>query len=321
MLITPNPGANRDKLFDTLRRIRIYADNMRNGDRHDYLFGYLSWVTSSARLLHRQVREADIQALVHTDGYRMILTSTGYMGEYTAGSQQQFLADLITRELEQRIEDVDTVIETLTAYTRRWGGVDTLAVADSSFYIQHPTKLEETDFCALLEAKPQCGVRLLAPIVVIDELDQLKEAGKERPRWRAGYTLAVLDRILSAEGRGTLASASKGGKKLTVEVVFDPLGHIRLPDVDDEIVDRAVAIQAVAGRPVTLLTYDTGQAMRARTGGLRVKKLRVEPESREEPEERKPGTGIRAQRKARAAAQRESEVLPAMRQDGAHTTQ
>jgi hypothetical protein len=47
-----------------------------------------------------------------------------------------------------------------------------------------------------------------------------------------------------------------------------------LPIVDDEIVDRALAIQALADRRVTVLTYDTGQAMRARSAGLQVVKLR-----------------------------------------------
>ncbi len=50
-------------------------------------------------------------------------------------------------------------------------------------------------------------------------------------------------------------------------------GHVRLPLPDDEIVDRGRAVQIIAGRPVTLLTYDTGQTMRARQAGLRPHKL------------------------------------------------
>jgi len=61
---------------------------------------------------------------------------------------------------------------------------------------------------------------------------------------------------------------------INIEVVFDPPRHARLPISDDEIVDRALAIQALADRKVTLLTYDTGQATRARSAGLQVVKLR-----------------------------------------------
>lgn len=58
-----------------------------------------------------------------------------------------------------------------------------------------------------------------------------------------------------------------------MELVFDPSGHIRLPINDDEIVSRALAMQAQVGREVTLLTFDTGQSMRARAAGLTVRKL------------------------------------------------
>lgn len=36
-------------------------------------------------------------------------------------------------------------------------------------------------------------------------------------------------------------------------------GQASLPIVDDEIIDRALAVQPLAGRPVTLLTCDTNQ--------------------------------------------------------------
>lgn len=60
---------------------------------------------------------------------------------------------------------------------------------------------------------------------------------------------------------------------VTLEILFDPSGHVRSPISDDEIVERAVLVQALAGREVTLLTYDTGQSTRARAAGLTVIKL------------------------------------------------
>jgi hypothetical protein len=57
------------------------------------------------------------------------------------------------------------------------------------------------------------------------------------------------------------------------EIVLDPAGHVRLPINDDELIDRTLAIQDLAGRPVTLVTYDTGQSTRARAAGLFVIKL------------------------------------------------
>ena len=43
---------------------------------------------------------------------------------------------------------------------------------------------------------------------------------------------------------------------ITMELLFDPANHKRLPDPDAEIVDRALAVQNLAGRPVTMVTYD-----------------------------------------------------------------
>jgi hypothetical protein len=62
----------------------------------------------------------------------------------------------------------------------------------------------------------------------------------------------------------------------TIEMIFDPPGHVRLPINDDEIIDRALAIEPLADRKVTLLTYDTGQSTRARNAGLQMVKLSKE---------------------------------------------
>jgi hypothetical protein len=133
-------------------------------------------------------------------------------------------------------------------------------------------------------------------------LDGLKQRGNTRHvKWRAGYTLAVIDRVFAdttAPGwlrKGdvsttdsvppevlksfppeiTAAMASGGIQRsdVTIELLFDPPGHVRLPIKDDEIVDRALAVEPLAGRKVTLLTYDTGQSTRARNAGLQVVKL------------------------------------------------
>ncbi|WP_338704232.1 PIN domain-containing protein (plasmid) [Streptomyces sp. Q6] len=307
MLISPYPGAHRNNLRQNLDRVRVAAENLRNSHDGDYLFEYLEWASTSARLLHHQVRDADIRNLVYTDGYRRIVDGSSYMGEYTTNDQRRFLFPMIDLELQHRVEDLQAACDDLFNHSRRWSGRTVLAVADTSFYIQHPTKLEETNLAALLSATGST-VQLLAPIVVIDELDRLKEAGKEHARWRAGYTLAVLDKILSAEGVGRLTTPDGKPTKTTVEVLFDAPSHTRLTDVDDEIVDRTRAIKDTAAAPVTLITYDTGQALRARTRGVAVLKLRHDL-SAEEPNrarETKPGTGLRAQRRARNAQQQDT---------------
>lgn len=79
-------------------------------------------------------------------------------------------------------------------------------------------------------------------------LDRLKESKNPRVRWRSGYTLAVLERILSEAGRGTLHPVDTSTLLETgtfradtsVEVLFDQPGHVRLPHANDEIIDRGL---------------------------------------------------------------------------------
>jgi hypothetical protein len=58
-----------------------------------------------------------------------------------------------------------------------------------------------------------------------------------------------------------------------MDILFDPPKHERPPINDDEIIDRALAAQGLAGAQVTLLTFDTSQAARARNAGLQVNKF------------------------------------------------
>jgi predicted ribonuclease YlaK len=139
----------------------------------------------------------------------------------------------------------------------------------------------------LLLGDPHSDFVVLVPMVVVDELDRLKEIKDRHIRWRAGYTLAVLDRLFSkhAVSRAQLRNrvtkteqgpliAPLGG--VWVELLFEPPSHVRLPIADDEIVDRALSVEPLAGRPITVLTYDTGQSMRARNAGLQAIKLSKE---------------------------------------------
>nr|WP_240974267.1 PIN domain-containing protein [Nonomuraea sp. FMUSA5-5] len=193
-------------------------------------------------------------------------------------------------ELAERVDDLNKAIEAFEDQVRNWSSLGLFVVADSSFYIQHTDRFDKTDFGALVGARDYEAVHLLFPMVIVDELDALKQHGKSHTRWRAGHTLAVLDRVLITPTRGTLSNRGVVGldgqtaeRDVTVEIVLDPPGHTRLPINDDEIIDRAKAIEPLAARALTLLTYDTGQATRGRQAGLRVIKLRTELAAEEPP--------------------------------------
>jgi hypothetical protein len=281
MLVTPRPGTSLDNLVKSLQRIYTDALNLRGGGAqtaHKRLLAYLEWAGQSARMLHNQVSESDVAALVLNRRYELLLSSSGTMA---GTAQERVVNDLVSLELDQRVADFEEAINSLQTERQRWLTAGALVVPDSSFYIQYKDKLEDVDFRPLLSIREE-NVNVLIPIVVVDELDGLKQYSKQHVRWRARHTLAVLDRVLRwTTGRATLRESDfsvlgTGGiprGEVTVELLFDSPGHIRLPINDDEIVDRALAVQILAERPVALLTYDTGMSTRARNAGLRVEKL------------------------------------------------
>jgi hypothetical protein len=70
-----------------------------------------------------------------------------------------------------------------------------------------------------------------------------------------------------ATARGTMPLGT-----VRLRVFYDDPAHQPLPDPDAEIIDRAVAVQTLANRPVQLVTMDTGMGLNARRAGLQMTK-------------------------------------------------
>lgn len=279
MLVTIYPGANRDDVLSTLRDIAAKVHDAGNvhGPAHARVTAYLEWATNSVRMLEHRVSTADIDRLVLTRGYERLLATAGALTGADVGTQR-VLNGLVDHEIQQRSQTLEEAIRDLDAQGRRWPQGSAYAVADTSFYIEHDDKLRDIDFAPLLPGawldKP---VTVIVPIIVLDELDGLKRrGGTTHVKWRASYTLAVLDDIFAKPGtqailRQPAADGTRGA--VLMDILYDPPRHERLPINDDEIIDRALAAQGLAGTPITLLTFDTSQAARARHAGLAVNKI------------------------------------------------
>lgn len=137
------------------------------------------------------------------------------------------------------------------------------------FYVEHPDELKDADIAAVTAAKtPGSAMHVLVPMLVVDELDGLKRHSATKTRAR--LALKMLDQVfkrvsqdntmglLRQGGDAPNADGSLGLGPITMELLFDPPDHERLPDNDAEIVDRALAVQTLAGRPVTMATSIAG---------------------------------------------------------------
>lgn len=313
MLITPRPGADRKNIRQVLSTVHTTVLNLQQpySNAAARLLRYLEWATDSARVLRSQISDRDLDQLVFTPRYQALLTSSGTL----AGAHQQRLVNgLVDLEVTERIEAFEAAMKALDAQVGRWTGLERFVVADSSFYIQNEDKLADVNLHEVLGIRVEDPIRLLFPIAVVDELDELKEA-KGRARWRASHTLGRLDEVLDGRREGVLHAGTyepQNGEtlgKVVVEIVLDPPGHVRLSNVDDEIIDRAVAIQGLAGRQVRLLTCDTSQHTRGCNADLPVTKVKIKdpgPEPDWDAQNKPAGNGTRALRRQRQTEQAEA---------------
>ncbi|WP_053715162.1 PIN domain-containing protein [Saccharothrix sp. NRRL B-16348] len=306
MLVSPLPGIDPSELLRLLRELKSEVDNLHTVGVGRGLVGstqrmweYLEWVDQAVRRLGQTVGAADADRLVRTRGYELLLGNSGVFGGAVGADtpQEQLLNTMVTNELTARSDALTRATVGLED-ARRWRSWAWLAVLDTNVYLEHERKLEELDLAELMDAGDQ-PVHLLVPIAVVDELDRAKRNPKTR--YRGAYSLAHIIKTLD-EDAGVLREADPGSGpdrpargRITVEIVSDPPGHRRMPDPDDEIADRALAVQLRAGAPVTLVTYDTGMSWRATEAGLTV--VTLDYDAGDEP----PPSSRRTSRRARRA--------------------
>lgn len=262
------PGANGSRVLDALRKIDQQLGELQAGGTgpHAQFERYFQWATESATRLRMLLSEKAIAGLVLTPMLYAIL-NVGPPGQTAAGMR------LLAVEIESRRTVLQRAIDELRKQLSRWSEEELLVVLDTNVFVHGAKKLEDIDWNSLVGRDEP--IRLLVPMLVVDELDRLKQSKQPDVRGRATYTLAVLARCLAGpELQGWLHPPETQGpgsrNHVSIEVVPDPNGHVRLPLPDDEIIDRALTIHRIAGQDVHLVTCDTGMQMRARPTGLKV---------------------------------------------------
>ena len=139
-------------------------------------------------MLRGQVSKVDLDRLVLTPTFWALQTRPSQFTD-------EWMRRLIGAELDDRVAELEMAYAALDAQIKRWSQPGVFVVTDSSFYIHHPDRLEALDLRQPLGLRDD-PVHLLVPILVVDELDRLKESKDGRTRGRARVALAVLDRAL-----------------------------------------------------------------------------------------------------------------------------
>ena len=78
MLVSPLPGTHRESVLEALRYLHSKVSNLQagpaDGGSYRWLVSYLSWVTEAAQMLRSQITAADIDRLVLTKRYELLLS-------------------------------------------------------------------------------------------------------------------------------------------------------------------------------------------------------------------------------------------------------
>lgn len=228
----------------------------------------MRWVSTALFELRDKLTARSIDELLLTKRYWLLLS---LVGQVVAP-----LKDIVQTEVDERRRGFTEAIGRLRAAQERWTD-GAVFVLDTNVYMHAPLILGRHGFVDIFASGATGPIRILLPAVVTEELDNLKYRGNDRGR--AQVTLAIVDRVLGEQPRVPAEPAevsddgNTSGRSSIIELDLDPLNHVRLASNDAELIDRTLSYQFASTSPVTLVTYDTHMATRARALGLTVRKL------------------------------------------------
>jgi hypothetical protein len=177
---------------------------------------------------------------------------------------------IINQEIAYQDARLGEAIETLTAWARLGERPGELLALDANVFLQC-RPYNEIPWTRLVGADV---VRLVLTMPVLDEIEAKKRGQNTRLRRRARLILPRIDRAFGEDDLDYFQVERDGTPMagVTFEILSDPSGHRRASaDIDAEFLDRVEFLQQAAGRPVTVVTADTGMKIRARgrVDGLR----------------------------------------------------
>jgi hypothetical protein len=269
------PGASLADLARIARGQANDAQNVRNrfieGHPKDYLTAYLGWVNEASRMLANCLQRTQLDELLHTRHYWALRQMDG--GE-------AWLTGQIKAEMNARSEALTEIAGEAERLEQWWNVPAAIVVPDTNVLLHSTEFFDDLDWPKALDI--DSSVQLVIPMVVVDQIDNLKRS-KQPVRSRARQTANRLEAHLGKRPRVPISQSERhiGGYSIpgpttTVEVLVDPLDHSRLADSDSEIVDRALYLQELTGRPILIATWDN--LMRFRARGVRVETVKPAPE-------------------------------------------
>lgn len=292
------PGLDERMVVDRLTSAAMSFTNVTaaGGTPHQRWARYMSVAAGQAETLAAVLRPTAVESILFGRGYDRLLAA------YPAITSLRDADDHATAALGRLVDtDIGRVAAALLdlaaairkARERLRGRNELCLVPDTNVLVSRPGRPREETLATLpwldlldpdLYVRPPDTIRVLLPLLVFDEVDNLKRNGPNRPvKEAAREVLRDLNRRLAGHDHeqpvvldsGDLAT---GRPVVALDLLFEPPGHHRLPRPDDEIVQVARDQHSLRGRPIDLMSCDLNFATRARrfeTRGSDQTELRV----------------------------------------------
>ncbi|MES9535936.1 PIN domain-containing protein [Actinomadura sp. NPDC000600] len=245
-------GRDIDDAVRAIRQLANSAGTVRTGVADEPKANYIKWVDDCERQLRNIFTDTDIAKDMITDRYWR-LTAEG------AGASLAFHTAL-GAEIEvqrDRLNALADKLEELAKVARRPGQI---VIPDCNFYV-HCMPMQDVKWCDVLKVEQ---VRLVMPYAVLDELDKVKDMKGDRSN-RARNVLKYVDQLIPDYSKSDMGELRD---KVTFEIFPDEPDHRRRWSMDEEIVDRGLLLQRLAGQPVLILSDDRGMRIRTQRRGL-----------------------------------------------------
>lgn len=260
--VWPRPGVRGRTLWHALQAILNGTTDV-SPNPGDPVPRYVRWANAACQQLAPLLPRADVDGLVRTPAY---WTALALPSGAPHGLQ------LVNAELDERRTDLQEVIASLEAFDRRYtpDRPTTHVVADTNAVLEHPGGLAGVDWPTVLERymRPFDDVRVVIPLGVVDELDDLKRVHRTKDSARHALKAIYGYFGTSIAGRPAIWPGDVDDGQVSVELLMDAPGHVRLPHMDDELIRVAERLSAFTPNPPVFLTYDTGAAFRATAADL-----------------------------------------------------
>lgn len=250
--------------FDAaLRSLSEVRDQLEKAARGASGVEYLAWADMCETRLCAVFAEPDVAAQLHTQRYWYLYRFHEVEADDVWINTNLPLPDPVGQEIALQQGFLATLAdcaERLRALAERPGR---LLVYDTNalMHFQPPDKI---DWARLVKTK---AVRLVVPLVVVDELDRKQHEGSPAMSKHARSALRALDGILDGTEPGK-AAVVPHRVGVTLEILMDEAAHQRLPSADDEIIRRAMLLAQITDSSAAVVTADTGMRLRAQAAGL-----------------------------------------------------